>query len=99
MISGHLAWLEDSLGLGYLLGGLERGVALVRSVKHAEEVVVGASHDARVIPTPTALKLVEDAVILVQRTQLRPARVQCQFGNNSQCIIVDYLIRDYVEFQ
>lgn len=68
--SGHLAGLEDSLGLGYLLGGLKRGVALVRPVEHAEEVVVGAGHDARVVPTPTALKLVKDAVVFVQRTQL-----------------------------
>lgn len=34
--------------------------------------VVQASRDVLVVPGPTALQLVEDAVILIQQTQCRP---------------------------
>jgi len=40
------------------------------SVEHSEEVVVGAGHDCRVVAVPTAFKLVENAIVLVQRTKL-----------------------------
>ena len=37
-----------------------------------EEVVVAPSHNGRVCSIPAALKLVEDAVVLIQRAKLRP---------------------------
>ena len=39
-------------------------------IEHSEEVVVGAGHDSRIVAVPTAFKLVENAIVFVQRTKL-----------------------------
>lgn len=64
--SADLAGSEDRLGLGNLTGGFQGHLLLGGAVKHPEEVVVGAGHDRRIGAVPAALKLVEDAVVLVQ---------------------------------
>lgn len=61
-----LAWFKHSLGFRDLSGSFERDLLPRVSVKHAEEVVVGASHDGRVITVPATLELVENTVIFVQ---------------------------------
>lgn len=67
----HLPRLQHRLRLDDVPGGLQRDVLLAVAVEHAEEVVVAAGHDRAVVAVPAALELVEDAVVLVQRAQLR----------------------------
>lgn len=67
----HLPRLQHRLRLDDVAGRLERHVLLAVAVEHAEEVVVAAGHDRAVVAVPAALELVEDAVVLVQRAQLR----------------------------
>ena len=69
--ASYLARLQNGFGFrdfpGRLVGDLLPGV----SVEHPEEVVVGAGHDGRVVAVPTALELVENAVVLVERAEFR----------------------------
>lgn len=67
----HFARLEDRLRLDDVLRRLHCHVLLVVAIKDAEEVVVTAGHDGRVRPVPAALELVENAIVLVKRTQFR----------------------------
>jgi len=66
----HLSRFEHSLWLGHFPGRLEGHLLAGIAVEHPEKVVVAAGHDRSVIPVPTTFKLVEDAVVLVERTQL-----------------------------
>ena len=70
--SWYLAWFKHSLGFRDFSGSFERDLLPRISVEHAEEVVVGASHDGRVVAIPTALKLVENTIVFIQRAQFRP---------------------------
>lgn len=68
----HFARLQDSFRLDNVARRLHSDVLLGIPVKHSEKVVVTTSHDGGVIPVPTALELVKNAVVLVQRAQLMP---------------------------
>jgi len=65
-----LSWFQDGFGLRNLFGGFISDFFAGRTVKHAEEIVVRASHDGSIIAIPTALKLIKDAIVFVQRAQL-----------------------------
>lgn len=65
-----LLGLERRLRPGDLARCLQRHVPLRRTVKHAKEVVVRARQNGLVVVAPAALELVEDAVVLVEGTQL-----------------------------
>lgn len=66
------ARFQDRSWLAVLPRRLQGYVLPVASVKHPEEVVVGTGHHNAVVPIPTALKLVEDTIILIERTQFTP---------------------------
>ena len=68
----YLSWFKNGFRFCDFLRGLISDLFAAGSVKHAEEVVVGAGHDGGVIAVPTALEFVKDAIVLIQRTQLRP---------------------------
>lgn len=87
----YLSWFEHGLGFGDVARRLERHVALGRPVEHAEEVVVWASHNGRVVAVPAALELVKDAVILVQRAQLRPEVLVHLIISNKQPSLISIL--------
>jgi len=65
----YLSRFEHCLWLGHFSGGLQRHLFTRAPVKHSEEVVIATGHDGRVRPIPTALKLVEDAVVLIEGAQ------------------------------
>ena len=69
-ITIYLSWFQDGFGLRNLFGGFISDFFAGRTVKHAEEIVVRASHDGSIIAIPTALKLIKDAIVFVQRAQL-----------------------------
>lgn len=72
LISGvHFARLQDRLRLDDVLRRLHRDVLLRVTIEDPEEIVITAGHDRRVGPVPAALELIENAIVLVQRTQLR----------------------------
>lgn len=62
----NLAGLEHRAGLATLPGRLQRHVLPVTPVEHSKEVVIGACHHDTVVSIPTALKLIKDAVVLIQ---------------------------------
>ena len=68
----YLSWFENGFRFCDFFRGLISDLFAAGSVKHAEEVVVGAGHDGGVIAVPTALEFVKDAIVLIQRAQLRP---------------------------
>lgn len=51
-------------------GGLQCGISTIIAAKHSEHVVVGAASNVVGIAVHAAVKLVKDAVILIQITQL-----------------------------
>lgn len=63
----NLSWLEDGSGFAVLPRGFQCHVTLCVSIKHTEEVVVGACHQDTVSSIPDTFKLVKDAIVLVQR--------------------------------
>ncbi len=63
--------VQDMRGPGDVVArGLEENVVGGVAIKDAEEVVIGAGHDLRVVAAPRCLELVEDAVVLVEIAQL-----------------------------
>ena len=68
----YLSWFENGFRFCDFFRGLISDLFAAGSVKHAEEVVVGAGHDGGVVAVPTALEFVKDAIVFIQRTQLRP---------------------------
>jgi len=68
--SANFPWLEHRLRLDNVPRGLQRDILFRIAIEHAEEVVVASGHYRAVLAVPTALELVKDAVVLVQRAQL-----------------------------
>jgi len=66
----YLSWLEHCLWLGHFSGRLQSYFFPRATIEHSEEVVITARHDGRICPVPTALELVEDTIVLVERAQL-----------------------------
>lgn len=64
----HFAWFQHHFRFNNIARCFEceflDGAAV--AIKHAEEIVVAARHDGRVIAVPAAFELVEDAIVLVQ---------------------------------
>ena len=72
VLVSYLPRFQYCFGFSYIAGGLECGVPLRVSVKHTEEIIVGASHDRLIVTRPAAFELIEDTIIFVQRAQLWP---------------------------
>lgn len=66
----HFARLQDRFRFDDILRRFHRDVLLRVAIEDAEEVVVTARHNRAVRSVPAALKLVENAIVLVKRTQL-----------------------------
>ena len=68
----YLSWFENGFRFCDFFRGLISDLFAAGSVKHAEEVVVGTGHNGGIVAVPTALEFVKDAIVLIQRAQLRP---------------------------
>jgi hypothetical protein len=65
----NFARLQDRLRLDDVLRRLHRHVLFRVAVEDSEEVVVTAGHYGRVGAVPATLELIENAIVLVERTE------------------------------
>ena len=89
----YLSGLEERLGLGDFPGRLVGDLFVRVAVKHSEEVVVGTGHDGSIVAVPTALELVENAVVLVERAQFR-AQIFVNLENGGLSINPKYIRKE-----
>lgn len=68
--SANFSWLQHRLRLNDIPGRFQRYILFRVSIKYSEKVIIATGHYRAILAVPTALKLVENAVVLIQRAQL-----------------------------
>lgn len=62
----NLLGFECRLGSGNFSRSLQRDIAFGSAIKHAKEIVIRPRQDGLVVVAPAALKLIKDAIVLVE---------------------------------
>lgn len=65
--STNFAWFQHRLGFNDVSWRFKRDIFFRISIKYTEKIIIAARHYWAILAIPTALKLVKDAVIFIQR--------------------------------